>query len=82
MQKSCSNCSLPAQFSFNAVISSVGVSKRAQKTSRAVLFCSLCLHEFADRLCSDTLSKSVNDVLTGLHECLRERLTAKTSISD
>jgi hypothetical protein len=73
MQKLCSNCPQAAQFSFNALISSLG-SKRVQKTSRVVLFCSNCLQEFIDRLCSDALSKVVNNVYTQLADQLRERL--------
>jgi len=76
MQKSCSNCAQAAQFSFNALISSLG-GKRVQKTSRVVLFCSECLREFIDHLCSDVLSKSVNDVCTQLDERLRERSIGK-----
>ncbi len=72
MQKLCSNCSQTAQFSFNALISSLG-GKRVQKTSRVVLFCSDCLQEFIDRLCSDALSKVVNNVYTQLADRLRER---------
>jgi len=43
MQKLCSNCSEPAQFSVVAIISSVGVSGRLQKSSPAVLLCDDCL---------------------------------------
>src|SRR5207248_11622272 len=72
MQKLCSNCDQSAQFSFNALISSLG-GKRVQKTSRVVLFCSECLREFIDHLCSDALSESVSDVYTHLEGRLRER---------
>ncbi len=77
MEKSCSNCTQQAQFSVNIVVSSVGISKRVQKTSRAVLFCSDCLDELTERLCSDALSQAVNNVLTQLKDRLHERSTAK-----
>ena len=76
MQKLCSNCDQSAQFSFNALISSLG-GKRVQKTSRVVLFCSECLREFIDHLCSDALSESVSDVYTHLEGRLRERSIEK-----
>lgn len=82
MQKSCSNCSQSAQFSLIAVVSSVGVSGRVQKSSRAVLFCNDCLQEFAERLCSDAFAKAVNSALTELNERLLQRSQAKKLICD
>jgi hypothetical protein len=82
MEKSCSNCSQQAQFSLNIVVSSVGISRRIQKTSRAVLFCADCLDEFNERLCSDAISNAVNNVLTTLKERLRDRAQAKTRGGD
>jgi hypothetical protein len=79
MQRTCSNCAQSAQFSFNALISSLG-GKRVQKTSRVVLFCSDCLQEFIDSLCSDALSKVVNSVYAHLVERLRERSIQKESV--
>ena len=81
MEKSCSNCSQRAQFSLNVLISSLG-GKRIQKTTRAVLFCSDCLDELAERLCSDALSQVVNSVLTLLRDRLHKRSTTKSSACD
>ena len=82
MQKSCSNCSQPAQFSLVAIVSSVGVSGRLQKSSPAVLFCNHCLQELCDRLCSNELCEAVNNAYTTLNERLRVRSTAKDRVSD
>ena len=81
MEKSCSNCSQRAQFSLNVLISSLG-GKRIQKTTRAVLFCSDCLNELTERLCSDALSQAVNNALTVLKDRLHKRSTAKTTACD
>jgi hypothetical protein len=81
MEKSCSNCSQQAQFSLNVLISSLG-GQRIQKTTRAVLFCSDCLDELTERLCSDALSQAVNNALTVLKDRLHKRSTAKTSACD
>lgn len=78
MEKSCSNCSQRAQFSLNVLISSLG-GKRIQKTTCAVLFCSDCLDELTERLCSDALSQAVNNALTVLKDRLHKRSTAKSS---
>ena len=78
MEKSCSNCSQRAQFSLNVLISSLG-GKRVQKTTCAVLYCSDCLDELAERLCSETLSQAVNNVLTLLKDRLHKRSTARTT---
>ena len=78
MQKLCSNCAQSAQFSFNVLISSLG-GKRVQKTSRVVLFCSACLQELIDHICSEALSRVVNDVYTQLDERLRERSSSSDS---
>lgn len=77
MQKSCSNCSAPAEFSVVAVVSTVGVSGRLQKTSPAVLFCDACLGEMADRLCSPPLSDAVNTAYTALAGLLVERMASQ-----
>jgi hypothetical protein len=81
MQKTCSNCSQAAQFSLVAIISSVGVSGRLQKSCPAVLFCDSCLQELCELLCSDELYRSVNSALTALNERLRERMNAGNSTS-
>jgi hypothetical protein len=73
--KNCSNCGRPALFSLNAIISTVGVSKRLQESSSAVSFCEPCLNELCGRLCSDALSECVNNALTTLNRRLRERIT-------
>jgi len=77
MQKSCSNCSESACFSLVAIISTVGVSGRVQKSSPAVLFCDDCLRELRERLCSDKLQEAVNSAYTELNQRLRERSTAR-----
>jgi hypothetical protein len=81
MEKSCSNCSQRAQFSLNVLISSLG-GRRIQKTTRAVLFCSDCINELTERLCSDALSQAVNNALTVLKDRLHKRLSAKTTACD
>lgn len=81
MQKSCSNCSEPAQFSVVAVISTVGVSGRLQKTSPAVLFCDACLKELGDRLCSDQFSNAVNSAYTAVEGRLRERAASQDGVN-
>ncbi len=82
MLKSCSNCPRTAQFSLVAIVSSVGVSKRIQKSSPAVLFCDECLQALCEQLCSNALCDGVNRALTRLNELLRERSTAKDQISE
>ena len=78
MQKLCSNCSEPAQFSVIIIVSSVGVSPRVQKASPAVLFCNDCLREFSERLCSDDMQNAVNNAYTNA----AERLDASKEQSD
>jgi hypothetical protein len=81
MQKSCSNCSEPARFSVVAVISTVGVSGRLQKSSPAVLFCDACLRELGDRLCSDPLSSAVNSAYTAVEGQLRGRTASQDGVN-
>jgi len=50
MLKLCSNCSQLAQFSLNAIVSTVGVSARLQKSSQAVLFCNDCLQKLCETI--------------------------------
>ena len=70
--KNCSNCLATAEFSLIVIISTLGVRRRPQKSSKAVLFCGDCLQELCDRQCSETLQKSVNNALTSLNHCLIE----------
>ena len=82
MQKLCSVCSQSADFSINVLVSTVGVSKRLQETSRAMLFCDACLQKSSDRLYSNTLRKAVNNALTQLKTHLRERSTLDSADRD
>lgn len=79
MQKLCSNCSQPAQSSLVAIISTVGVTARLQKSSPAVLFCDSCLQKSCDRLHSSAVRKAVNSAYTTINSRLRERTRAKTT---
>ena len=72
--KNCSNCGRPAVFSLNAIISTLGISKRLQEVSSSVPFCDPCLHELCGRLCSEPLSDGVNNAYTRLNLRLRERI--------
>jgi hypothetical protein len=69
MQKSCSYCSQPAQYSLVVVLSSVGTSPRFQKCSPAVSFCGDCTREIAETecLCTTELRKAVNNAYTALN---------------
>lgn len=77
MQKLCSKCSKPAQYSIVAIISTLGVRKRLQKSSPAVLFCEDCMRKLCERLHSNEFSKAVNGAYTTLIQRLRERSTAQ-----
>jgi hypothetical protein len=77
MQKTCSKCAKPAQFSIIAVVSTLGVSKRLQQSSAAVLFCDECVRKLCERLYSNEFSKAVNNAYTTLSQRLRERSTAQ-----
>ena len=79
MQKMCNSCSKPAQFSVVAIISTIGLSERVQKSSRAVLFCDSCLQKANDRLHSSALRKAVNSAYTTLISRLRERKEQKST---
>ncbi len=82
MQKLCSNCSQTVQYSIVAIISSIGITRRVQQSSSAVLFCERCFRELRERLCSDKLQQAVNNAYTQLNERLRERSTAEKSKID
>ncbi len=79
MQKLCSNCPANANYSVVVITSTVGISKRIQRSSVSVPFCAQCFAEFRDRLCSDLLRESVNKMFTAIETQLNERLlVAKT----
>jgi len=84
--KRCSNCHRPAVFSLVAIISTLGISKRLQQSSPAILFCDACIQELFERICSDAFSDAVNNAYTTLNQRLRERIAASNaqqeSISD
>jgi hypothetical protein len=75
MQKLCSCCSQPAQYSWNCLLSSVGISARIQQCSRAVLFCNDCLRVLCE--CefwgTDELREAVNNVYTALNSYSKEK---------
>jgi hypothetical protein len=73
--KKCSNCGRAGVFSIVAIISTVGITKRLQKSSAAVPFCDACLQELIDRLSSEPLSDRVNNAYTWVNLRLRERIT-------
>jgi hypothetical protein len=75
MIKKCSCCPQPADFSVVSIVSSVGVSKRLQKCSPAVLFCASCLQKRLKRehRGSDKLREAVNSAYTALNQGLRAR---------
>lgn len=77
MIKVCS-CSRPAEYSLVAVVSTVGISKRLQKCSPAVLFCANCLQQLLkrDSRSTDKLLEAVNSAYTALTQRLTERSTA------
>ena len=79
MQKLCSNCSQSAQFSVVAIVSTVGVSGRLQKSSPAVLLCDDCLRDLCEHLHSTGLRKAVNSAYTTLNQRLRLCSAAKDS---
>ena len=82
MQKVCSNCSRLAAFSLVAIVSTINVSNRLQKSSRAVLFCNDCLRKLCDRQHSNVLYERVNETYTAVKTLLRERSTTKDHISE
>ena len=82
MQKICSKCSKPAQYSVVAIISTVGVSTRLQKSSPAVLFCEACMRKLCERLHSNEFCKAVNSAYTTLNQLLSARSTVQDRIND
>ena len=72
MMKICSCCRRPAEYSLISILSTVGISKRQQKCSPAVLFCANCLKKRLQRKHwgSDKLHKAVNRAYTELSERL------------
>ena len=77
MQRLCSICSQPAQFSINVIISTAGVRKRLQQSSAAVHFCDACIQKVHDRQHLTALRKLVNNAYTKLKERLIERSAAQ-----
>jgi hypothetical protein len=55
-RKSCSNCGIPANFSFCFLASTVGQSPRIQGAATAVLFCNACLEALAGAEQAEPLS--------------------------
>jgi hypothetical protein len=79
MTKKCNNCSQGATYSLVVVLSTRGTSNRAQKCSRAVLFCHDCLQELCQRehSCSSDLNKAVNSVFTAISDASTEQSRAE-----
>jgi hypothetical protein len=77
MMKVCSCCPRPAEYSYVSILSSVGISKRLQKCSPAVLFCANCLQKRLKRehWGTDKLREAVNSAYTALNKGLQERLS-------
>jgi hypothetical protein len=73
MQKVCSVCSQPAEFSINVIVSTLGLRARLQQSSSAVLLCDACLQKSSDRMHSSALRKAVNDAYTKLKQRVIER---------
>jgi hypothetical protein len=80
--KSCSYCSQPAQYSLTVLLSTVGISSRAQQSSRVVLFCNDCLQELCENEHWGTadVRRAVNNAYTALILRLRAR-SARTDSS-
>jgi len=72
--RECNNCGRAGLFSIVVIISTVGITKRLQKSSATVLFCDACLQELIDRLSSEPLSDRVNNAYTWVNLRLRERI--------
>jgi hypothetical protein len=65
--KKCSNCSRPALFSLVAIISTLGITKRLQQSSPAVLFCDACLHELWNCVIVCVQTRSPTVLTTRIH---------------
>jgi hypothetical protein len=78
MMKLCSYCAHPAEYSLVSVVSSIGISKRLQKCSPAVLFCAECLQKLlkGELRSTDKLLEAVNTAYTAVTRRLAERSTA------
>jgi hypothetical protein len=80
MLKKCSCCNRPANYSLVCVISTVGVPRRPQQCSRAVLFCASCLQK---RLKSEHFSSSeLRDAVNNAYTALCERLSKRSDRAD
>jgi hypothetical protein len=77
MNKLCSCCPRPAEYSLVSILSTVGISKRQQKCSPAVLFCANCLKKRLQRKHwgSDELHEAVNRAYTELSTRLQAEST-------
>lgn len=82
MMKTCTCCGDLAEFSFVAIVSSVGISKRVQKCSRALLLCASCLQKRVqtEHSGADELQQAVNSAFTALKNALLERSDASDSV--
>lgn len=70
-RKPCSRCSAPAEFSLLLVLSTVGITPRAQKCSHSLLLCKSCLQaSVASQALTPIpdLQERLSDVLTRLAE--------------
>jgi hypothetical protein len=78
MMKVCSCCRRPAEYSLVSILSTVGISKRQQKCSPAVLFCTNCLKKRLQRKHwgSDDLHEAVNSAYTELYKRLQAQSTS------
>jgi hypothetical protein len=77
MQKSCSRCSKAAQYSINVIVSTLGISRRLQQSSPALLLCDACIQKENDRVHASALRKLVNNAYTTLKERFQERSIAE-----
>jgi hypothetical protein len=82
MMKFCSCCSHPAEYSVISVVSSVGVSKRLQKCSPAILYCAECLQKLSKHEHGSTnkLLEAVNSAYTALTRRLTERSASTETV--
>ena len=77
MEKLCSCCSQPAEYSLALIVSTVGVSPRMQRCSPVVLFCKSCIHALATEECwwaSADLSNALQSAYTAIKQDSSETL--------
>ncbi len=84
MLKSCSCCPQPAQYSLVFVLSTIGVSPRRQKCSKAVLFCADCAAQLckAEHWMTVELREAVNSAYIGVNRLADKHLQAEASVND